>query len=621
MATLWGVDENTGGLFYQDGDSNRIYPTASEVFMIAFSQKSEAEKIALREINQALPNLTFKPSLAFPKIQISLNEGGEASLSVSLDNSKSVFHSLPTGDQVVADNTWYSVDTESFNEVRLKLESRNIQLGAALSPSNVAWLLWDSGLVVEMALDLEELRRQLLERNQTVFDSELLEANLFQYQRVGATFVESMLNHGRGVLLADEMGLGKTMQALYAIASNVKNNKRKNLVVVPSSNLANWVRELSRFAPSLNLEIHAGSSRAGSVNSLLLGDVMLTSYDIVLRDQAFLSEIPWDLIVLDEAQNIKNADSKRSHAVCSLLKSASLAITGTPIENSFSDVWAIFKFLDPKILGNKQNFLVRFPDTYSSGVELSKALAPFVVRRRVADVAKDLPNRSDFYVPIFLSPEMSSGYEEIRLDPALKLLPKMLALRQFCAVKHQHSASSNKTARLLELIEEAFSNGDKAIIFASFTEAIDLLVRSISSKFPTAFVATLDGRKSSNKRQEVIDQFGKASGAAVLIANPKAAGVGLNIQAANYVFHFNPEWNPATIAQASARSFRRGQKKNVFIYYLYYRGTVEEYVLKKLEEKTALQEAGTSEFSAEPSERQMLQALSISPSEVEGFRR
>jgi SNF2 family DNA or RNA helicase len=334
-----------------------------------------------------------------------------------------------------------------------------------------------------------------------------------------------------------------------------------------------------------------------------------------------LNEVVWDVVILDEAQNIKNSSAKRSEAVFSLPKNSSVAITGTPIENSLSDIWSIFRFLEPGLLGDEYAFNSRYPDTHASAVELSKQISPFVIRRRVSEVAGDLPERSDYFVPIFLSEEMNLRYEEIRNDPNLHQLPKMQALRQIAAVPSEYTYSSNKVSRLVDLLEEAFSNRDKAIIFASFTNTIDSLVRVIQTKFPNAFVETLDGRKSPQARQEVIDQFDGVAGASVLIANPRAAGVGLNIQAANYVFHFNPEWNPALIAQASARAYRRGQEKNVFVYYLYYRGTVEEYVLKKLEEKQTLQEAGLQELSDEPTESQLLEALRISPTDLAEIRK
>jgi SNF2 family DNA or RNA helicase len=208
---------------------------------------------------------------------------------------------------------------------------------------------------------------------------------------------------------------------------------------------------------------------------------------------------------------------------------------------------------------------------------------------------------------------MNSAYSEIQDDASMSSLPKVNALRQICAVPKVHQYESNKVDRLLELLRETFDNGDKAIVFASFTETIDLLVQRISQMRPGILVETLDGRKTASERQHVIDSLDHVKGAAVLVANPRAAGVGLNIQVANYVFHFNPEWNPALIAQASARAYRRGQSKNVFIYYLYYRGTVEEYVLQKLEAKQGLQDAGLGELSDEPTNSQLLEALRLSP--------
>lgn len=617
---MWGIDESTKRLFIQHSDEKVTYPSSVDVFKIIYSRTSEDEKKLFGELKKTYPDLKFKAELSFPTLKISTSSTGETYLRLRLHNAEVYLDGLEIGDQILEDNVWYPIDVDSFVEVTQKISSKGIQLGEVLDAEKSAWLIWKSELGVEVDSEPEELRASLLNATKSEYNNTRLAATLYPYQQSGATFIALMMEHGRGVLLADEMGLGKTIQAIYALSEKVSKGYVTNLVIVPASNLANWIREFARFSPNLKVEVHGGSRRAGTLNSLKFGDVILTTYDIVYRDHGFLSEVTWDTIVLDEAQNIKNARAKRSEAVVSLRKNSGLAITGTPIENSLSDVWSIFRFLEPGLLGDEYEFYSRYPDTHASAVELSKQISPFVVRRRVNDVAQDLPERSDYFVPIFLSEDMNSHYEEIRNAPNLHKLPKMQALRQLSAVPSEYVHSSNKVARLIGHLEDAFSNKDKAIIFASFTDTIDALVRVIQSKFPRVFVGSLDGRKTPEERQNTIDEFGQWAGASVLVANPRAAGVGLNIQAANYVFHFNPEWNPALIAQASARAYRRGQKKNVFIYYLYYRGTVEEYVLKKLEEKQALQSAGFQEFAEEPSDSQLLEALKLSPSDIGEMR-
>ena len=618
---MWGIDEHNKRLTITDADGAVYAPSAVEIFKIVFSRTNAQEGDLYRELKSSYPNLKFKPELSFPTLHISTDANGESKLLVKLHNADSYIDDLSPRDQLVIGNIWFPLEEESFSEVRQTLARGSVQIGEPLDAQKSAWLLWESGLSIEVDANPDAFRGSLLKQTDSAYKAATLSATLYPYQQSGATFIELMLEHGRGVLLADEMGLGKTIQAIYAVTAGVSKGRVKNLIIVPASNLANWRREFSKFSPNLDVQMHVGPRRAGTVNSLNFGEVILTTYDIVYRDNAFLSDVAWDSVILDEAQNIKNAKTRRSQSVVSLSKTSGLAITGTPIENSLSDIWSIFQFLEPTLLGDEYEFSSQYPDTHAAALALSKQISPFVVRRRVNDVAQDLPEKLDFFVPIFLSEEMNSRYEEIRNEPSLKQLPRMQALRQLCAVPSEYLHSSNKVARLMDLLGDAFANKDKAIVFASFTDTIDSIVRCVQSSFPSAFVETLDGRRTPQDRQDIIDKFSALTGAAVLIANPRAAGVGLNIQAANYVFHFNPEWNPALISQASARAFRRGQEKTVFIYYLYYRGTVEEYILKKLEEKQALQSAGLQELLDEPNQSQLLEALRLSPSAIEELRK
>ena len=614
---MWGIEKASQRLIVKDAAGSIHFPTAVEIFKLVFNRSEPEQESRFQALKFDLPKIKFRPELSFPTLSISTTSSNLTSLQIKLHNADVFLDQMPEGDQIVHNDIWYPLEVESFDEVKERLSEGAIKVGEPIDAEKAAWLIWKSKLSVEVAAEPEAFRASLLATTNSDYKEATLSATLYPYQQSGATFIELMMDHGRGVLLADEMGLGKTIQAIYAITNNVAKGHLKNLVIVPASNLANWMREFAKFSPDLEVSVHSGSRRAGTLRSLRFGDVLLSTYDIVFRDQAFLSEVVWDVVILDEAQNIKNSSTKRSAAVISLRKYSSVAITGTPIENSLSDICSIFRFLEPGLLGDEYTFAARYPDTHASAVELSKQISPFVIRRRVSEVGDDLPERSDYFVPIFLSEEMNLRYEEVRNDPNLHQLPKMQALRQIAAVPKAYAYSSNKVSRLVDLLEEAFSNRDKAIVFASFTDTIDSLVRVIQTKFPNAYVETLDGRKSPQARQEIIDKFDEIVGASVLIANPRAAGVGLNIQAANYVFHFNPEWNPALIAQASARAYRRGQEKNVFVYYLYYRGTVEEYVLKKVEEKQTLQDAGLQELSDEPTESQLLDALGISPADLE----
>ena len=618
MKGTWGIDEQSSRLFVSSDGAGTAYPNVREIFGIVFERSSPEELEAFKKLKEDLPNLDFRPTLSFPVLRVSPDESGLPVLRVRLNSSESELKSLPENDQVIVGDVWFPIDLYARDELVAALSGRGLEINAALSAEDLAWLIWESELSVELTGDIQDISNSLLKSTKSAFRPDNLDATLYDYQKSGAAFIDSMIDKGLGVLLADEMGLGKTIQAIYVIQSMLRKNRRPVLVIVTAANLANWIREIEKFAPDLAISVHAGSSRAGASQYIKFGDVLITTYQIVLRDVAFMTEIDWSLIVLDEAQNIKNFESKQAKAVCNLSKKSAIAITGTPIENSLSDIWSIFQFLHPALLGTQDEFRDRFPDTNSAADLLSRLIAPFVVRRSVLEVADDLPERTDIFVPVYLSSPMNRAYSEVRDLEELAALPKVQALRQICAVSREHQFDSNKVDRLLELARGAFESGDKAIVFASFTETIDLLARRVAQMSPGIFVETLDGRKSPSERQQIIDVFQEVQGAAVLIANPKAAGVGLNIQAANYVFHFNPEWNPALIAQASARAYRRGQTKKVFVYYLYYKGTVEEYILEKLEQKQGLQDAGLGNLADEPSEAQLLDALRLSPEALEG---
>jgi SNF2 family DNA or RNA helicase len=613
MINAWGIDRETGRISVVQGGNQKSYPTAAEIYSAIFVRSTDLQKQTCREIRDAFPGLAFKPEVSFPVFRIRSDASGLIALVVGLHNSELTLTELPKFDQIIHDDVWYPLDLDSFVEAKLELSRKGVSIGTRLTASQCAWLTSTTHLEVKVEIETEKFRANLLDGEEKAFDESTLVVPLYSYQKSGAAFLEAMIENGKSVLLADEMGLGKTIQAIYAITTNIHKGRTKNLVVLPASNLANWLREFEKFSPDTRVAVHSGPSRAGAVASLDLRDVLLTTYDIVNRDQSFLADISWDLIVVDEAQGIKNGNSKRSFAVCSLEKKSAVAITGTPVENSLSDVWGIFEFLDPSFFRSQEEFHRQFPDTHASAVELSNMISPFVVRRRLREVAQDLPERSDFPVPIFLSESMNARYEEIRTDEDLGPLTKMQALRQFCSVTREYKDSSHKLEKLLSLVDDAFSNSGKAIVFASFTETIDLIVNAIRYRHPLAFIASLDGRTDPAERQRTIDAFGASSGNAILIANPRAAGVGLNIQAANYVFHFNPEWNPALISQASARAHRVGQEKHVFIYYLYYRGTVEDYVMEKLRQKTELQDGALSGLEEEPSSSQVLEALKLSP--------
>jgi SNF2 family DNA or RNA helicase len=347
--------------------------------------------------------------------------------------------------------------------------------------------------------------------------------------------------------------------------------------------LLNWREEIKKFSPSLTTLIHSGPRRTGIASGLVHHDVVLTSYETLVNDFTFFDDVDWDLVVLDEAQQIRNPESRRAAAVKNLPRRISVAVTGTPVENSLGDLWSISEFILPELLGLRESFEDMYPDSDAAAYQLGKVVAPIVIRRLVADVAKDLPEKVEMAVPLELDLVDRARYSEI--EASGKAFETNTARRVLCAHAEKTEVGSTfrfddrpKVHRVLALVTEIYEQHEKVIIFASFRQSLHRLLQAISLLNPSqpAYIGIIDGNTSVEERFERIKEFENHSGPGCLLLNPKAGGVGLNITAANHVIHFNPEYNPATTKQATARSFRRGQEKPVFVHHLFYEGTVEE---------------------------------------------
>lgn len=430
-----------------------------------------------------------------------------------------------------------------------------------------------------------------------------IQAQLYPYQRDGWRWLGFIMREQLGGLLADEMGLGKTLQIISALRDpGGIVAEGGTLVIAPGSLLENWMRELAKFCPDLKTYKHQGTLRTGRPADLQDFDVIVTSYDTVTRDLSLLKMIEWNVVVLDEAQNIRNPEALRTKSVKEISRRVGLAVTGTPVENRLRDLWSIMDFSVPGYLGCLKDFESRYVDDVNAAAILEPLISPLMLRRRVADVATDLPERID--IPEFLEmSEWEAGtYEKVRQEVfeeygKVANLVSLGRLRQFCAHPEIIERSGrgldmafSKFERLKELFEEIFSRGEKALVFTSFTKMADLIRDMAASRFQV-LAATLDGRLAIEERQQLIDRFSEHSGPAVLVLNPRAGGSGLNITAANHVIHYNPEWNPALEDQASARAYRRGQGRPVTVRRLIYTGTVEEVMDERLQRKRNVAEA------------------------------
>ncbi len=456
-----------------------------------------------------------------------------------------------------------------------------------------------------------------------------LKAKLYPYQVGGSQWLSYMVDHGCGCILGDEMGLGKTLQIISVMGTiKEKETNAHFLVVCPVSLLVNWQREIEKFYPSLSTYIHYGSQRTGDYRVLLQYDVTIMSYNCIVIDSGLLSMIKWDLLVIDEAQNIKNPSTRRTRAVKRINTSVSIAVSGTPFENHMTDIWSIVDFVLPGFLGNINQFKKLFLDDINSAANLEKIITPILLRRRVSEVAKDLPKRIDIPQPIIMTEDEALLYEKNREseDPIAELknlqLSRIQKLRTFCthpAVYNEYLNSidpiqvSNKYCRLCEILEEIFAQEEKAVIFTSFRRMIDLICEDIKQRF-NVYTDYIDGSVVASSRQEKVDNFAKVNGSAILVLNPKAAGTGLNITCANHAIHYNLEWNPAVEDQASARIYRRGQDKMVFIYRLYYVDTIEDIINEKIQDKRLLADSAIIGNNGTTTDQEyLLKALSVSP--------
>lgn len=432
-----------------------------------------------------------------------------------------------------------------------------------------------------------------------------LSATLFPYQSRGVLWMWETIKHTGGLILADEMGLGKTLQIIALLLMAPPKPDAPALIVCPTSLIANWTREFERFAAGMTLMIHRGQQRAGIFRDLQKTSVVITTYDTMVNDISIFSSVEWSWLICDEAQAIKNPQSNRRRAIASIPRQRTVPMTGTPVENSLVDLWSLADFAIPGLLGSQLDFEAQYPDCIESAQAVGLLTDPIILKRRVADVAGDLPERINIDLPLELDDLLTEHYLNVRTEtlakyPTAGALVATLQLQLVCAHpwlrqnqgcdidgeeskitrSNKHSLMTPKMERTISLLGESFANKRKVIIFALFNR-IGELIREAFPGSSNIYWGAINGSTPQADRQAIIDDFTNHDGPGCLILNPKAAGAGLNITAATVVIHFTPVWNPALEAQASARAHRRGQTQPVTIYRLFYKDTVEEVMLDR----------------------------------------
>ncbi|MBC7835203.1 MAG: DEAD/DEAH box helicase [Phycisphaerales bacterium] len=498
--------------------------------------------------------------------------------------------------------------------------------------------------------------------------------SLRPYQIKGLSWLAFLDQFGLGACLADDMGLGKTIQllALLAYEREVIFAPRPGedpatielpgptLLVVPMSVVSNWTRETHRFTPNLKVLVHHGMDRLQSqdlATTARVSDLVITTYALAHRDRDQLALIQWRRIVLDEAQNIKNPAAKQTQAVRSIPAHRRVALTGTPVENRLAELWSIVDFLNPGYLGSAGDFRTRFAvpiERYHDPVrsrQLRNLVQPFVLRRLKSDptVIADLPEKLETKEYCYLTPEQAQLYRSCVSDMLTAadqadgiqrrgvVLAGLVKLKQICnhpaqffkefagtagereAAGPPAAARSGKCIRLIEMLDEVVDSGDQALVFTQFRQMGEILAAMLRHALDRD-VLFLHGGSTATQRQAMVDAFQKGDGRhPIFILSLKAGGLGLNLTAANHVFHFDRWWNPAVEAQATDRAYRIGQTRSVLVHKYIVSGTLEERIDQMIESKTELAEKviGSGEqWLTELSTSQLRDLLTLRPEAV-----
>ena len=481
---------------------------------------------------------------------------------------------------------------------------------------------WDNDWQLQGDVGLAQLAKRLrtIGTPQPVAAPRGLQVQLRPYQLEGLAWLQYLRAQGLGGILADDMGLGKTAQALAHVLAEKEAGRltRPALVVLPTSLLFNWQAEAARMAPSLRVLALHGARRGQRYLQIADHDLVLTTYPLLWRDVEALAAQPFHLLILDEAQMVKNAGSRSARALRKLQATHLLCLTGTPLENHLGELWAQFDFLMPGFLGDVRSFNARWRKPIEENGEtlraqlLSQRVRPFILRRRKQDLATELPPRTEVIQRVQLQGKQRELYEAVRttadkqvrralerqsFDGAqITILDALLKLRQVCCdprlvkgtTKTAHTMERAKLELLADMLPALVDEGRRVLVFSQFTEMLTLAAELLDTlALP---YLTLTGQTPPRQRGAVVRQFQAQdeTSAPILLVSLKAGGLGLNLTAADTVIHLDPWWNPAVEEQATARAHRIGQDQPVFVYKLVVEGSIEERMLELQARKAAL---------------------------------
>ena len=432
-----------------------------------------------------------------------------------------------------------------------------------------------------------------------------LNATLRDYQKYGYKWLKYLTDNSLGACLADDMGLGKTLQAIALLSKLHEEKKKKSMVIMPKSLIYNWENEIKKFSTKLKVGVYYGINR--DFSSLKKVDVILTTYGTIRNDIENLLEEKFDMLILDESQNIKNVNSQTTKAVLLLNAKKRVALSGTPIENNLLELYSLFRFLNPEMFGSVQRFtnnyivpIQKYSDT-STIEELKKKIYPFLLRRVKKEVLKDLPDKIEKLVYVDMNNEHRKFYEERRKYYYSLLekntlnqgnFDKFFVLQAINELRHIVSSPeleskkiiSSKKEVLIENVVEAIENNHKVLIFVNYLSSIESICDSLKENK----IKYLKMTGQTKDRQNLVDKFQNDSRYKVFVMTLKTGGVGLNLVSADTIFIYDPWWNTTVENQAIDRAYRLGQDKTVFAYKMIMRNTIEEKILKLQEIKNKL---------------------------------
>jgi SNF2 family DNA or RNA helicase len=496
-----------------------------------------------------------------------------------------------TEDRLLLDRATSTINLKDQLSVLAELHSRNLLNGETQE--------------ILANLRKEYFSELLIEKEGTSF-----KANLYNYQKIGVQWLVHCYFNKVGTILGDDMGLGKTAQIIALIAECHERSALNNaVIVVPNSLIENWKREFEFFCPTIQPYIHNGL-RTGLSENLEKYKVVILPYSIISNDIEMLSELTPDLLVFDEASLLKNPESNRTIAAKRIKASCTVAMTGTPVENSLMDLWSIADLVFPGYLGSKSEFSEWYIEktidkTLDNDLtDLESLVNQILIRRMKTDVLDDLPSKIDIDQPIVMSGAEKTFYDEIvskiksETSSHDYILQAINQLQQYTSHPELLNdtinfdlkclkASSAKFTRLFELLDVIKARDEKVLIFANHIKTIDILLFAAAKTYSCP-VFCIDGRIDKDERVNQIDAFSSVEGFSAMILNPTTAGMGFNITAANHVIHYSRQWNPALEEQATARAYRNKQSKEVNVYYMFYADTIEEVIDERLRKKRQL---------------------------------